>query len=171
MNIESKNDNCLIIHSHSPDNTQYIGHILGETLERGSVIELNGNLGAGKTVFVKGIASGIGLEDEPASPTFVILSIYDGKIPLYHFDLYRLSKLEELDDIDYKDYFYGDGISVVEWAEKIPEAFPDNAIRINITAPMENNNETDRIITVKGEKKWLLSFKNMVERALQASKK
>jgi tRNA threonylcarbamoyladenosine biosynthesis protein TsaE len=169
--IENIDDNSLNIYLSGPDNTQYIGQLLGETLEKRSIVELNGHLGAGKTVLVKGIAKGLGLDEEPNSPSFVILNTYEGKLSLHHFDLYRLSKIEELEDINYLDYFYNEGVTVVEWAENIPDAFPYNTIKVNISLPMENSDETDRIITIKGEKKWLLSFRNTVEQALQTLKR
>lgn len=171
MHIEIHGDNCLKIYSENPDNTRQVGQLLAKLIGKGSIIQLNGYLGAGKTVFVKGLARGLGLDEEPNSPTFVILSVYEGAVPLFHFDFYRLSKMEELEDLNYRDYFYDEGVTVVEWAENIPDAFPDHSIKIKITLPMENGNETDRIITIKGEKQWLLSFRNTVEQALQTSKR
>lgn len=171
MRIETVSDDCLKIFSENPDNTRQIGQLLGNLINKGSVIQLDGYLGAGKTVFVKGLARGLGLDEEPNSPTFVILSVYEGKLPLFHFDFYRLSKIEELEDLNYRDYFYDEGITVVEWAENIPEAFPDQSIMIKITGPMENGGEKDRIITIKGEKQWILSFRNSVEQALQTWKR
>lgn len=171
MRIDFDTENSLKIFSEKQEDTHRIGELMGGSLPKGSIIELNGNLGAGKTVFVKGIASGMKLDEEPNSPTFVILSVYEGKIPLFHFDFYRLSRLEELEDLNYRDFFYDDGVTVVEWAEKIPDAFPNGTIGIKITAPMENGDETDRIITIKGEKQWILSFRNTVEQALQTWKK
>ena len=171
MRIEKESENSLKIYSENPDNTRLIGQLFGNMIDKGSIIQLDGYLGAGKTVFVKGIASGLGIDEDPNSPTFVILSVYEGEMPLFHFDFYRLSKIDELEDLNYRDYFYDDGITVVEWAENIPEAFPGNSIKINIAVPMENGAETDRIITIKGEKQWLLSFRNTVEQALQTSKR
>jgi len=100
VRIETVSDDCLKIYSENPDNTRQIGQLLGNLIYKGSVIQLDGYLGAGKTVFVKGLARGLGLDEEPNSPTFVILSVYEGKLPLFHFDFYRLSKIEELEDLN-----------------------------------------------------------------------
>ncbi len=169
MYIENAKDGAVVIKTGSVKETLQIGEIIGSTVKQGSIIALNGNLGAGKTVLVKGIARGLDIEEEPNSPTFVILQTYSGKYPLYHFDFYRLSSFSELDDLNFEDFFYGQGVTVVEWAERISEVFPEYSIMINIEIT-ENDNENpveNRSITIKGEKKWLLSFKNMVEQALQ----
>ena len=170
MRIENAKSNILHLTVRSIDETILIGELLGKTLKKGSIIALNGNLGAGKTVLAKGIARGLGVEQEPNSPTFVILNTYEGKYPLYHFDFYRLSTASELEDLNYKDYFYGDGITVVEWAERIKDVFPDARLSIKIEIPdnIENDDSAQlRDIRIKGEEKWLLSFKNTVEQALQ----
>jgi len=101
----------------------------------GDVVALNGDLGAGKTVFAKGMARGLGLMDyaHVNSPTFVIMKEYHGDLPLYHFDVYRLEERDFEDTVDYNDYFYGDGISVIEWAEKIAEVLPEDHLEIKIT--------------------------------------
>lgn len=171
MFIEGVNKNTINLKVINIKETLLIGEILGQTLANGSIVALNGNLGAGKTVLVKGIAKGLGIQEEPNSPTFVILNTYEGKYPLYHFDFYRLSSESELEDLNYLDYFYGSGITVVEWAEKIKEAFPQDCIKIDIEIPgdIETSSPVElRNIRIKGEEKWLLLFKNMVEQALQA---
>jgi len=163
-------NNILNIKVENINETLLIGEIIGKTLNKGSVLALNGNLGAGKTVLVKGIARGLRVDEEPNSPTFVILNTYEGKYPLFHFDFYRLSSASELEDLNYLDYFYGDGITVVEWAERISEVFPQSSIIIEIEIPdeTEDDNPTGlRNIRIKGEEKWLLLFKNTVEQALQ----
>jgi len=167
INKDSKN--ILKIHTYNPSETKLLGEILGNSLNAGTIVELDGNLGAGKTVLVKGIARGLDIYEEPNSPTFVILSTYEGNKDLYHFDLYRLSTISELEDLNYLDYFYNEGITVVEWAERIKEAFPENTLKIRIEIPFERSekNLDKRIITIKGDIKWLLSFKNTVEQALQ----
>ena len=170
MHIEGACNNILNLKVNNIKETILIGELIGKTLSKGSIIALNGNLGAGKTVLVKGIARGLGVDEEPNSPTFVILNTYEGKYPLFHFDFYRLSSASELEDLNYKDYFYNDGISVVEWAERIKDVFPDSAICIEIEIPdnIENDSPVEvRDIRIKGEEKWLLLFKNTVEQALQ----
>jgi tRNA threonylcarbamoyladenosine biosynthesis protein TsaE len=156
-----------VIYSSSEEETINIAKELGKLLKPGSIIGLNGELGAGKTVFVKGIARGLNTKGEPDSPTFVIMKKYEGRLPLYHFDLYRISSAEELEGIGYEDYFYGDGVTVVEWSERVKEVFPVKTIKIEITIPVEpdNNPETTRKINIKGNYRWLSSFKNTVEQA------
>ena len=142
--------------------TVRIGEVLGKSLKGGEILAIRGELGAGKTVLVKGIAKGLGVEEEPNSPTFVIMNAYEGRIPLYHFDLYRVSGIGELEDIGYEEYFFGDGVTVVEWADRIPEVFPKEAIQIEIEILGENERE----IKFKGDEEWLFLFKSTVERAL-----
>ena len=108
-----------ILFSENYDETFKIGVALGEISRPGSVYALIGGLGAGKTVLAKGIAKGLGVEDEPSSPTFVIMNEYEGKFPLYHFDVYRLSQSDELDILGYQDFFCSEGVCVIEWADKI----------------------------------------------------
>ena len=153
----------------SADQTLKLGEIIGKSLEPGNIIALTGDLGAGKTVLVKGIAKGLGVEDEPNSPTFVIMNEYEGRIPLYHFDLYRLSSADELFGIGYEEFFFGDGVTAVEWADKIDEVFPEDRINIEIIIPDEDTStpETVRSLTIEGNEQWLLSFKNTAEQALQ----
>jgi tRNA threonylcarbamoyladenosine biosynthesis protein TsaE len=158
-----------VISSSSEEETINIGEELGKLLTPGTIIGLNGELGAGKTVFVKGIARGLNTKEEPNSPTFVIMNKYEGRIPLYHFDLYRISSAEELEAIGYEDYFYGNGVTVVEWSDRVKEIFPDQTIRVEITIPVEPDDkaETVRKINIEGKDIWLSSFKNTVEQASQ----
>ncbi len=158
-----------VISSSSEEETINIGEVLGKLLTPGTIIGLNGELGAGKTVFVKGIARGLNIQEEPNSPTFVIMNKYEGRIPLYHFDLYRISSAEELEGIGYEDYFYGNGVTVVEWSDRVREIFPDRTIRVEITIPDEPDGkaETVRRINIEGKDIWLSSFKNTVEQASQ----
>ncbi|MEQ9619736.1 MAG: tRNA (adenosine(37)-N6)-threonylcarbamoyltransferase complex ATPase subunit type 1 TsaE [Deltaproteobacteria bacterium] len=153
------------------DQTIKLGEIIGKSLEPGSIIALKGDLGAGKTVLVKGIAKGLEIEDEPASPTFVIMNSYEGDIPLYHFDLYRISDADELLGIGYEEFFFGKGVAAVEWADRIEEIFPEYTIYIEIKIPEDGNSglETEREINIKGKKEWVLSFKNTAEQALPTS--
>lgn len=155
------------------DETLKLGEIIGKSINPGSIIALTGDLGAGKTVFVKGIARGLGVKEEPNSPTFVIMNSYEGRMPLYHFDLYRLSDEDEMIGIGYEEYFYGDGVCAVEWADRIQEIFPDNTIYVEIKIPESDieDSETKREVSIKGKSKWVLSFRNMAEQAFPTLKK
>jgi len=153
--------------SSKEEDTIKLGEVLGKLLKPGTIIALKGELGAGKSVFVKGIAKSLNVEEEPNSPTFVIMNAYEGRLPLYHFDLYRISGADELEAIGYEDYFYGNGISVVEWAERAEEIFPGDALTVEISIPKkrESNSDTIREIKFRGTEQWLSSFKNTVEQA------
>ncbi|HPU88506.1 MAG TPA: tRNA (adenosine(37)-N6)-threonylcarbamoyltransferase complex ATPase subunit type 1 TsaE [Spirochaetota bacterium] len=109
-----------------------LGVSLGSHAARGDVFAITGDLGAGKTVLAKGIAKGMGVDDEVTSPTFSLLEIYERPLPLYHFDLYRIERTDELDHLCFEEYWEGDGVSVIEWAERAAERLPANAIRIVI---------------------------------------
>jgi tRNA threonylcarbamoyladenosine biosynthesis protein TsaE len=108
------------------------------------------------------------VEEEPNSPTFVIMNAYEGRIPLYHFDLYRISGIDELEGIGYEDYLFGDGVSVIEWADLVKEILPEETIKIEIKIPEEknSNSENERYIKIEGNEKWLSLFRSMVERVL-----
>jgi tRNA threonylcarbamoyladenosine biosynthesis protein TsaE len=111
------------------------GAQLGALVEKGDIVALTGQLGAGKTTFIKGIAKGVGVKDPQHvnSPSFVILKEHRGRIPLYHFDVYRLDDPQDMDTVGYKDFFYGDGASVIEWADKIRELLPHEYLDIELT--------------------------------------
>jgi tRNA threonylcarbamoyladenosine biosynthesis protein TsaE len=152
------------------EDTIKLGEIIGKSLEPGSIIALRGGLGAGKTVLVKGIAKGLGIEDEPVSPTFVIMNAYEGRIPLYHFDLYRVSGADELLGIGADEFLYGGGVSAVEWAERVEEIFPEYTIYIDIKIPEQDDGpENTREIKIEGKKEWVSSFRSTAEQALPAS--
>jgi tRNA threonylcarbamoyladenosine biosynthesis protein TsaE len=122
------------------------GRKLGRLLKKGDVVALCGQLGSGKTVLVKGMASGLGVKEANCvnSPTFVILKEYKGRIPLYHFDVYRLNNICEFSTVGYGEYFYGNGVSVIEWADKVKEILPKEHLLINID------------ITGKNERKFVM---------------
>lgn len=128
------------VETRSPDETLALGRTLAEKLVPGDIVALYGNLGAGKTVFVRGICSGLGIDaSSVTSPTFTILHEYGdargrggGAMPVYHFDAYRIEHVDEFYGIGYDEYFFGEGVSLVEWAEKIETLLPDHAIRIRI---------------------------------------
>ncbi len=122
-----------IIETHSAEETYALGKKIGESAKPGQVYSLIGDLGVGKTVFTQGLAAGLGITDSVNSPTFTILQIYeDGRIPFYHFDVYRIGDVEEMEEIGYEDCFYGEGVCLIEWANLIEEILPENYIRIEI---------------------------------------
>ena len=123
----------MIIDSFSQQDTYELGRRLAQQAQPGQIYTLNGDLGVGKTVFAQGFAAGLGIEDYVSSPTFTILQIYEeGQLPLYHFDVYRIGDPEEMEEIGYEEYFYGNGVCLIEWAELIEELIPEDAIRITL---------------------------------------
>lgn len=126
-----------VYESNSPDETYELGRSIGERIEAGSIIALDGDLGAGKTLFTQGLAAGLGITGPVNSPTFTILQIYDsGRIPLYHFDVYRIDDPYEMEEVGFDDYIFGNGVSVIEWPERIAELMeqiPDPYTEIRIT--------------------------------------
>jgi len=112
--------------------TANLARKLGKLVEPGDIICLIGDLGAGKTTFTKAFALGLEVEDYVTSPTFTIIQEYEGRIPLYHFDVYRIEDLREMEDIGYEEYFYGDGVCVIEWAQIIKDLLPKNYLQIEI---------------------------------------
>lgn len=116
----------------SEKDTVEIGRILGMLLAGGEVIALNGELGAGKTAFTKGIAMGLGISEYITSPTFALVNEYEGRVPLYHFDVYRINDEDELIEIGFEDYIYGNGVSVVEWSSLTPRIMPETRVEVSI---------------------------------------
>lgn len=126
-------DRQVEIISHTPQETEHIGSLLGEMLTRGDIIALAGELGTGKTTFVRGMAQGMGIEGkEVASPSFTLVNEYEGPLPLFHLDLYRLENEQELLGIDYDEYMRGDGVAVIEWADRISQAVPRESLWIRL---------------------------------------
>ena len=123
----------ILIHSTSPHTTLELGKSIGKGLAPGDVIALIGELGAGKTVFTKGIALGLGIKGDKivVSPSFTLVNRYFGKIPLYHIDLYRLNSSSELKDLGLEEFIYGNGVTVIEWAQKFPEILPQELLEIS----------------------------------------
>lgn len=135
--------------SRSSDDTRKIACDIARSARKGDVFCLSGDLGAGKTEFAKGFAMGLGITLPVTSPTFTIINEYSGgTLPLYHFDVYRINSVYEMEDTGYEDYFYGDGICLIEWAELISEILPENALKITIDRDYENE-ECFRSITVE----------------------
>lgn len=124
----------LELTSRSPEETQRIGAAIGACAQPGDVALLCGDLGAGKTCLTQGIARGLGVEGYVRSPTFVLVTIHQGRLPLYHIDIYRLDHVTEVLDLGLDEYLAGDGVSVIEWADKAPEAFPDDCLRVTLEA-------------------------------------
>lgn len=123
--------------SNSPKETHNIAKSFAKTLKKGDVICLSGDLGTGKTAFVQGLATGLGITDYVNSPTFTIVNCYEGVLPLYHFDVYRIADPDEMYEIGYEEYVYGDGVSVIEWPEIISEILPENRYDIKICKNLE----------------------------------
>ena len=126
--------------THSPAETQTLGEQLGKTLKPGDVIALIGELGTGKTCLTQGIARGIGIapDEVVSSPSYILINEYNGTIPIYHIDLYRLESTAEIADLGLTEYIDGDGICIIEWAERIAHALPENCMRIDIRWEDEN---------------------------------
>ncbi|MDI6704147.1 MAG: tRNA (adenosine(37)-N6)-threonylcarbamoyltransferase complex ATPase subunit type 1 TsaE [bacterium] len=124
--------NTLQVVTNSAIQTHKLGKKVGELLEEGDIISLVGELGVGKTCFTQGIAKGLKIKDYVNSPTFIIIKCYEGRLPLYHFDLYRIHSLRELYEIGYEEYLYGKGVTVIEWGEKIKGLLPDTYLRVEI---------------------------------------
>ncbi len=135
-----------IVHSYGPEDTYRLGKELGETCSPGQVYTLTGDLGVGKTLFAQGFAAGLGIAEPVSSPTFTILQIYDtGRLPFYHFDVYRIGDAEEMEEAGWEDAVYGQGVCLVEWAELIQEILPEKRIQITIEKDPEKGFDYRRI--------------------------
>jgi tRNA threonylcarbamoyladenosine biosynthesis protein TsaE len=137
-----------VLKSTSEETTSKIGKILGRNLQPGTVVALNGELGAGKTVFARGVAEGLDVQVVVNSPSYVIMNLYRGRMELYHFDFYRLEEEEELQELGLEEYFYGDGITLIEWADKFPGVLPTTRVEIDIVKDDEDL-ENSRILYFK----------------------
>ena len=138
-----------VIESYSPEETSALGRELGANAKSVGLCTLIGDLGVGKTVLTQGIADGLGITEPICSPTFTIVQVYEeGRLPFYHFDVYRIGDIEEMDEIGYEDYFYGDGLCMIEWANLIEEILPDNYKEITIEKDLEKGFDY-RKITIK----------------------
>lgn len=127
-----------VIETYTPEETFAFGEKIGRESIPGQVYTLIGDLGVGKTVFTQGVARGLGIREPVNSPTFTIVQIYeDGRMPFYHFDVYRIGDVEEMEEIGYEDYFYGEGICLIEWANLIEELLPAHYSRITIEKDLE----------------------------------
>lgn len=132
------NPDITTIESFNPEDTFAVGMRIGRDCKPGQVYTLIGDLGVGKTVFTQGVAKGLGITEPVNSPTFTIVQIYEeGRMPFYHFDVYRIGDVEEMDEIGYEDYFYGEGLCLIEWANLIEEILPEHYSRITIEKDLE----------------------------------
>ncbi len=137
----------MTMESFCEEDTRQIGEKMAASCKPGDIILLNGDLGVGKTVFTKGFGKGLGIQDTITSPTYTILQIYEeGRLPLYHFDVYRIADIEEMEEIGYEEYFYGDGVCLIEWAELIRELIPEKAVSVRIEKDMEKGFDYRRIL-------------------------
>lgn len=142
--------------SRSPETTARIGMMLGAMLRAGDVICLQGELGAGKTCFAKGVARGMGIKEPVTSPTFTLVNEYQGDLPLYHLDVYRLEGPGDMDDLGYEEYFYGDGVALVEWAERVQEILPGERLDVIINRGTEDDECREIRMIPRGERYRLL---------------
>ena len=142
----------MIIETRSADETYQLGVGIGKTAKEGQVYTLVGDLGVGKTVFTQGLAKGLEIQEPISSPTFTIVQVYDeGRLPFYHFDVYRIGDISEVDEIGYEDYVYGEGVSLIEWANLIEEILPEERISIIIEKDLEKGFDY-RKITIEERK-------------------
>ena len=134
------------IDSNGENETFELGVRIGEEAKPGDIFTLIGDLGVGKTVFTQGVAKGLGIDDNICSPTFTIVQVYDeGRLPFYHFDVYRIGDVSEMDEIGYEEYVYGDGVSMIEWANLIEEILPDVYTKIEISKDLSKGFDYRRI--------------------------
>lgn len=138
----------MIIKTYSTEETIALGERLGKCLEKGDVVTLNGDLGAGKTHFTKGIAKGLNVDDYITSPTFTIVNEHKGRVPLYHFDVYRIDDIYEMYEIGFEEYLYGEGVCIVEWSDKVKDMLPKDTIDIIISV-IDDNTREFKIISKK----------------------
>lgn len=141
----------MIIETRSAKETYQLGIEIGQKAIKGQVYTLVGDLGVGKTVFTQGLAKGLAIEEPISSPTFTIVQVYDeGRLPFYHFDVYRIGDISEMDEIGFDDYVYGEGVSLIEWANLIEEILPEEHISITIEKDLEKGFDY-RKITIEEE--------------------
>ena len=136
----------MVIESNCEKETYELGCRLGQEARAGQVYTLGGDLGVGKTVFTKGLAAGLGIEEPVSSPTFTIVQVYEeGRLPFYHFDVYRIGDVEEMDEVGFEDYVYGEGVSLIEWANLIEEILPQHYTEVKIEKDLEKGFDYRRI--------------------------
>ena len=140
----------MVVETRSPEETFALGEKIGRTALPGQIYTLTGDLGVGKTVLTQGVAAGLGIREAVSSPTFTIVQVYEeGRLPFYHFDVYRIGDIEEMEEIGYDDYFFGNGVCLIEWAELIADILPEEHISIKIGKDLSQGFDYRRI-TVEG---------------------
>ncbi len=144
--------------THSSDQTKSLGVWLGQRLGPGDFVALVGEMGAGKTHLSTGILAGLAVTRTGGSPTFTLLWEYQGRLPVYHWDVYRVVDPRELDDLGYEEYFYGNGVNIVEWAEQVQGLWPSERLRIDLTYGEEND---DRVLTFSGTARYTELLKEL----------
>ncbi|HYG57140.1 MAG TPA: tRNA (adenosine(37)-N6)-threonylcarbamoyltransferase complex ATPase subunit type 1 TsaE [Symbiobacteriaceae bacterium] len=137
--------------THSAEETRQLGRWLGRRLGAGDFVALVGDLGAGKTHLSGGVLEGLGVERTGGSPTFTLLWEYQARVPVYHWDVYRLCRPEDLEDLGYEEYFFGDGVNLVEWADKVEGLWPEDHLRVDLSY---GEGENDRVITFSGAPRY-----------------
>lgn len=139
-------EGCVVTEAFSAQDTQRLGALLAGQSKPGEVYTLIGDLGVGKTVFTQGFAKGLGISEPVCSPTFTIVQVYEeGRLPFYHFDVYRIGDVEEMEEIGYEDCFYGDGVCLIEWADLIKEILPEHYRQITIEKDLQKGFDYRRI--------------------------
>ncbi|HJD05068.1 MAG: tRNA (adenosine(37)-N6)-threonylcarbamoyltransferase complex ATPase subunit type 1 TsaE [Mediterraneibacter sp.] len=142
----------MVIETRSPEETFQLGEELGRKAVPGQVFTLTGDLGVGKTVFTQGLAKGLGIEEPVNSPTFTIVQVYEeGRLPFYHFDVYRIGDVEEMEEVGFDDYVMGEGVSLIEWADLIEEILPEKRTEIRIEKDLEQGFDYRKITVEKLE--------------------
>ena len=140
----------MVVETRSPEETFVLGEKIGRTALPGQIYTLTGDLGVGKTVLTQGVAAGLGIREAVSSPTFTIVQVYEeGRLPFYHFDVYRIGDIEEMEEIGYDDYFFGNGVCLIEWAELIADILPEEHVSIKIEKDLSQGFDYRRI-TVEG---------------------
>ncbi|MCI5900348.1 MAG: tRNA (adenosine(37)-N6)-threonylcarbamoyltransferase complex ATPase subunit type 1 TsaE [Hominisplanchenecus sp.] len=140
----------MIVETRNEKETFKLGYSIGKKAQAGQIYTLTGDLGVGKTIFTQGLAAGLGIEEPVNSPTFTIVQIYEeGRLPFYHFDVYRIGDVEEMEEIGYEDYFYGEGVCLIEWANLVEEILPRPVIAVLIEKNLEKGFDY-RKITIDG---------------------
>ena len=137
--------------TNNPEATEALGEKLGREARAGQIYCLSGDLGVGKTVFTKGFAKGLGITEHVTSPTFAIVNEYEGRLPLYHFDVYRIADSDEMYEIGYEEYVYGDGVSVIEWPQLIDDILPENRYDVTISKDYSRHDNYRKIEIQKTE--------------------
>jgi tRNA threonylcarbamoyladenosine biosynthesis protein TsaE len=158
----SEDNSHVTLISGNPEETFLIGMTIGENLDVSDVVALVGELGTGKTCLTQGIAQGIGVPEgnRITSPSFTLINEYQGRMILYHFDLYRLTGIRDIEDMGYEDYLFGEGVSVIEWADKIKDYLPDQTLFISFKYLDENK----RKILISGDKRKVAKISNALKK-------